>query len=145
MSASASIAPGDAPLGRSPVPVGVFRLRGGQYEPLPNIQVLTIQSREGADPGAARFRYVFDPLGPPGAPVAFEQAMAVDSDLPGVVQNDDRLVVMTVYPRTARPLVLFDGFAQVPRASRTPPRTRWSHSRPLASPFASGTPPSVAP
>ena len=119
MSASASIAPGDVPLGRSPVPVGVFRLRGGQYEPLPNIQVLTIQSREGADPGAARFRYVFDPLGPPGAPVAFEQAMAVDSDLSGVVQNDDRLVVMTVYP-DGSPLILFDGFAQVPELSYAP-------------------------
>ena len=119
MSASASIAPGDVSLGRSPVPVGVFRFRGGQYEPLPNIQVLTIQSREGADPGAARFRYVFDPLGPPGAPVAFEQAMAVDSDLPGVVQNDDRLVVMTAYP-DGSPLILFDGFAQVPELSYAP-------------------------
>lgn len=119
MSASASIAPGGVPLGRSPVPVGVFRLRGGQYEPLPNIQVLTIQSREGADPGAARFRYVFDPLGPQGAPQAFEQAMAVDSDLPGVVQNDDRLVVMTVYP-DGSPMILFDGFAQVPELSYAP-------------------------
>lgn len=119
MSASASIAPGDVPLGRSPVPVGVFRLAGGQYEPLPNIQVLTIQSREGADPGAARFRYVFDPLGSPDDPRAFEQVMAVDSDLPGVVQNDDRLVVMTVYP-DGSPLILFDGFAQVPELSYAP-------------------------
>src|SRR5580698_3828521 len=113
MSTSASIVASAVPLSRSPVPLGVFRFNGGFYQPLPNIQVLMIQSREGADPGAARFRYVFDPLGPPSAPVAFEQAMAVDSDLPGVVQNDDRLVVMTAYP-DGSPLILFDGFAQVP-------------------------------
>ena len=123
MSASASIAPGDVPLGRAPVPVGVFRLVGDQYEPLPNIQVLSIQSREGADPGAARFRYVFDLLGPPEDPQSFEQVMAVDSDLPGVVQNDDRLVVMTVYP-DGSPLILFDGFAQVPELSYAPSHER---------------------
>lgn len=127
MSASASIAPGDVPLGRSSVPVGVFRLQGGQYEPLPNIQVLSIQSSEGADPGAARFRYVFDPLGPQVDPVSFEQAMAVDSDLPGVVQNDDRLVVMTVYP-DGSPLILFDGFAQVPELSYAPSHERVTFS-----------------
>jgi hypothetical protein len=119
MSASASIAPGDVPLVRPSVPVGVFRLVGDQYEPLPNIEVLTIQLSEGADPGAARFCYVFDPLGPAADPQAFEQAMAVDSHLPGVVQNDDRLVVMTVYP-DGSPLILFDGFAQVPELSYAP-------------------------
>jgi hypothetical protein len=119
MSASASIAPDDVPLGRNPIPAGVFRLSGGLYEPLPNIQVLSIQYREGADPGAARFRYVFDPLGPPSDPRAFEQVMSVDGDLPGVVQNDDRLVVMTAYPDGA-PLILFDGFAQVPELSYAP-------------------------
>ncbi|HEY2158438.1 MAG TPA: hypothetical protein VGH33_22600 [Isosphaeraceae bacterium] len=119
MIASASIAPGDVALVRPPVQVGVFRLIGDQYEPLPNIEILTIQSSEGADPGAARFRYVFDPLGPADEPQAFEQAMAVDGDLPGVVQNDDRLVVMTVYP-DGSPLILFDGFAQVPELSYAP-------------------------
>ena len=39
--------------------------------------------------------------------------MSVDSNLPGVVANDDRLVVMT-YDPDGTPEVLFDGFAQVP-------------------------------
>ena len=125
MSASASIEAGEIPLGRSPVPVGVYRINGGLYEPLPNIQVLTVQWREGADPGVARFRYVLDPSVAPFGPISFEQAMAVDSDLPWVVQNDDRLVVMTAYP-DGSPLLLFDGFAQVPELAYSPSREQVS-------------------
>jgi len=121
MSASASIEAGAVPLGRGSVAVGVFRLRDGRYEPLPNIRVLSIRSREGADPGVARFRYAFDQADAPTDPRSFEQALAVDGDLPGVVQNDERLVVMTAYP-DGSPLILFDGFAQVPELTFAPSR-----------------------
>jgi hypothetical protein len=127
MSTSASIVASAVPLSRSPVPLGVFRLNSGFYEPLPNIQILTIQSREGADPGAARFRYVFDPSNPAYDPQSFEQALAVDSTLAGVVQNDDRIVVMTAYP-DGSPLILFDGFAQVPELAYAPSQERVTFS-----------------
>ena len=119
MSASASVAASDVPLGRNSVSVGVFRLRAGQLEPLSNVRALTIQMRQGADPGVARFRYVFGPSNLPSDPQSFEQALAVDSDLSGVVRNDDRLVVATFYP-DGSPLVLFDGFAQVPQLHLSP-------------------------
>lgn len=119
MNATASIEVGDVPLGRGPVAVGVYRLRAGRYELLPNIRVLSIRWREGADPGVARFRYVFDSSAPPDFPDAFEQTLAVDGDLPFVVRDDERLVVMTFYP-DGSPLLLFDGFAQVPELRLAP-------------------------
>jgi hypothetical protein len=119
MSASASVESSNVPLGRNSVSVGVFRYRGGQLEPLSNVRVLTIQMRQGADPGVARFRYVFGPSNLPTDPQSFEQALSVDSDLSGVVQNDDRLVVTTFYP-DGSPLILFDGFAQVPELHLSP-------------------------
>ena len=121
MSASASIEAEDVPLGRGSVLVGVYRLRDGQFELLPNVRVLTIQSREGADPGVARFRYVFDMAAPSALPNSFEQVLAVDSDLNGVVQNDERMIVMTFNP-DGSPLFLFDGFAQVPELGFAPSR-----------------------
>ncbi len=127
MSASASIEASGVPLGRTSVSVGVFRFRGGRFELLPNIRVLTIQTRQGADPGVARFRYVFDPSNSPDAPQSFDQALSVDSNLAGVVQNDERLVVMTFYP-DGSPLFLFDGFAQVPELDLAPSQERVSFS-----------------
>ena len=119
MSASASIEIQDVPRGRNPVVVGVYRYRGGGFEPLANVRVLSIRTREGADPGVARFRYVFDPSNAPGDPTSFEQALAVDSGLPGVVRDDERLVVLASYP-DGSPLPLFDGFAQVPELDLSP-------------------------
>ena len=121
MTASASIEAEDVPLGRASVAIGVYRLRSGQFELLPNVRVLTVQSREGADPGVAQFRYVFDSGASPAFPNSFEQVLAVDSDLPSVVQNDERIVVMTSYP-DGSPLFLFDGFAQVPELGFAPSR-----------------------
>ena len=85
----------------------------------PNVRVLGDPVPRGADPGVARFRYVFDPADPPTDPTSFQQALSVDSDLPGVVQNDDRLVVLTFNP-DGSPLALFDGFAQVPELGLSP-------------------------
>jgi len=121
--AFASIETNAVPLGRPAAPVGVFRHQagGGVTDSLANVQVLAIRYREGADAGVARFRYVFDGSGPPGVPNSFQDALSVDANLPGLVQNDDRLVVLTFNP-DGTSQVLFDGFAQVPELGLEPDR-----------------------
>ena len=124
MPAFASIETNAVPLGRPAAPVGVYRSLpggGGLSDYLSNVQVLAIRYREGADAGVARFRYVFDGLGHPGAPESFQDALSVDANLPGVVANDDRLVVLTTNP-DGTSQVLFDGFAQVPELGLDPDR-----------------------
>jgi len=122
MSAFASIEPPPVPLARSPALLGVYRYQPSgipRYELLPNLRVLAIKTREGPDPGLARFRYVFEPADPTTDPTSFQQALSVNSSLAHVVQNDDRLVVMKFNPDgTSDPL--FDGFAQVPELSLSP-------------------------
>jgi hypothetical protein len=116
MPAFASIEATSTPLARPAAPIGVYRFQSGgigNYEYLSNIRVLMIQFREGADAGVARFRYVFDWANPPTVPNSFQDALSVDSGQPGVIANDDRLVVLTFDP-DGNPEVLFDGFAQVP-------------------------------
>lgn len=121
MPAFASIESASTPLGRPAASVGVFRYdpAGGGYEFLPNIRVSTIRYREGADAGVARFRYVFGIPGADDAPNSFTDVMSVDATSPGVVANDDRLVVLTPNP-DGSPQVLFDGFAQVPEMGLGP-------------------------
>lgn len=123
MPAFASIESSRVPLGRPAASVGVFRYNpaAGGYAYLPNIRVLTIRYREGADAGVARFRYVFDFLGTGDVPDSFTEVMAVDASSPGVVANDDRLVVLAANP-DGTPQVLFDGFAQVPELGLAPDR-----------------------
>src|SRR3954449_10760719 len=104
----ASIEPSEVDLARTPVLAGVYRYQpegNPVYQLLPNVRVLSIRWREGADPGVARFRYVFDTSAPPEYPSSFEQTLAVNGDLPGVVLDDERLVVMTFYP-DGSPLLL---------------------------------------
>lgn len=116
MPAFGSINPPAVPLSRPSTSIGVFRYRPDALQPysyLPNIKVVAIQYREGADPGVARFRYAFDQANPSTEPTRFEQVLGTDSDLPGVVQNDDRLVVFSYNP-DGSVQALFDGFAQVP-------------------------------
>ena len=116
MPAFASIESTSVSLARPSTPIGVFRYQPGgvgNHEFLPNIRVLIIQFREGPDAGVARFRYVFDSSNPPAFPNSLQDALSVDSGMPGVVANDDRLVVLTSDP-DGNPVVLFDGFAQVP-------------------------------
>jgi hypothetical protein len=124
MPAFASIESTRVPLARQAAPVGVFRYQAGgvgNFEYLSNIRVLTIRYREGADAGVARFRYVFDSANPAAFPDSFQGALSVDSTLPGVVANDDRLVVLTFDP-DGNPEALFDGFAQVPELGLAPDR-----------------------
>jgi hypothetical protein len=124
MSAFASFDPTSVALGRSSTRVGVYRYQPGgvsQFQYLPNIRVLAIQYREGADAGVARFRYVFDASNPFAWPSSFQDALSVNSTLPGVVQNDERLAVVAFDP-FGNPAVLFDGFAQVPELGLAPDR-----------------------
>ena len=106
----------DVPLARESSLVAVYRYDPAglpRYSLLPNVRVLGIKYREGADPGVARFRYVFNPADPKTDPTSFEQALSSDSSLVNVVQNDERLVVRKLNPDGSS-LPLFDGFAQVP-------------------------------
>ena len=123
MPAFASIEPSRTPLGRPSASVGVFRYYpdAGGYEYLPNIRILTIRYREGADAGVARFRYVFNANESNDVPNSFTQVMSVDATSPGVVANDDRLVVLAENP-DGSPQVLFDGFAQIPELKLAPDR-----------------------
>ena len=124
MSAFSSMQSSGLSLARTSVSVGVFRYQGGGAEGLEflsNVRVISIQYREGADAGSALFRYVFDDRNPPTVPSSFQDAMSVGVMLPGVVANDDRLVVMTL-DAAGDPLILFDGFAQVPEMSLAPSR-----------------------
>ena len=118
----ASIFPLQLPLSRLPVRVGVYRYQPTDFpsfQLLPNIRVLSIQFREGPDPGLARFRYVFDSANPTTDPTSFEQALSVDCNLTNVVQNDERLVVFK-YNSDGTTDPIFDGFAQVPELSLAP-------------------------
>jgi hypothetical protein len=122
MPAYATIEVSDIPLARTSVSVGVYRYQSASasgYEFLANVRVLGIQYREGPDAGIARFRYVFDSANPATDPTSFQDALSVDSDLPGVVRNDDRIVVFITNPDGTY-LALFDGFAQVPELSLSP-------------------------
>jgi len=124
MPAFASIESSGVPLARPSAPIGVFRYQadgGGNYQYLGNVRVLTIRYREGADAGVARFRYVFDSGNPAAVPNSFQDALSVDANLPGIVANDDRLVVLASDPE-GNPTVLFDGFAQVPELGLAPDR-----------------------
>jgi hypothetical protein len=122
MPGSFTFAPQPVPLGRDSAAIVVFRFNkaSSTYELLENIRCLGIQYKEGADPGSARFRYAFDdPLGDPEAPYRFEQVYPLDATGPGVVSNDDRLVVFRLSDDGSLE-ILFDGFAQIPQADLGP-------------------------
>jgi hypothetical protein len=122
MPAYASFEPPDASLAHDSTVVGVYRYDPEgtpQYQYLPNVRVLGIRFREGPDPGIARLRYVFDPADATTDPISFEQALSVDCNLPNVVKNDERLVVLKSNPDGSSD-PLFDGFAQVPELSLSP-------------------------
>jgi len=88
----------------------------GRFAPLPNVRCLSIEYREGAEPGAARFRYVFDEvLGLADAPTRLEHVYALGSVGRYVVRPDDRLVVFR-HRDDGGGDFLFDGFAAIPQA-----------------------------
>ncbi len=86
------------------------------YTVLPNVRCLRIDYREGPEPPVARFQYLMDDLlqSAFGWPSQFEQLWPIDAQGDYVVLADDRLVVLTQDPN-GNPIVLFDGFAQIPQ------------------------------
>ncbi len=87
------------------------------YTILPNVYCLRIDYREGPEPPLARFQYLMGDLleAALGWPSQFEQLWPIDAQGDYLVQTDDRLVVLTQDPE-GNPVVLFDGFAQIPQA-----------------------------
>jgi hypothetical protein len=104
------------PLARRSALIPVYRVdENGEYQLLVNVACLGINYKEGADPGQARFRYLFDEVtGHPGAPTRFEEVYPLDADGPLVVKNDDHLVVDRLRDDGSAE-VLFDGYAQIPQ------------------------------
>ena len=103
------------------LPIVVVLYEPGADQPytiLPNTRCLQIDYREGPEPSAARFQYLMGDVleSTLGWPSQFEQLWPIDSQGSYTVQVDDRLVVMTSDP-DGDPIVLFDGFAQIPRST----------------------------
>src|ERR1019366_2099867 len=89
---------------------------GNPYTTLPNVFCLRVDFREGPEPPVARFQYLMDDLlqSALGWPSQFQQLWPIDAQGNYVAVTDDRLVVLTADPN-GNPIVLFDGFAQVPQ------------------------------
>ena len=101
----------------------------GSFFLLPNVRCLRIDYREGPEPPVARFEYVMDDTLAInlGWPSQFEELWPIDAQGPYVVNPDDRLVAMAQNP-DGSPLILFDGFAQVPQVDLTPRSQRVTFS-----------------
>jgi hypothetical protein len=99
-----------------PIVVFLYDPGGDGYTLLPNIRCLQIDYREGPQPPVARFTYMMDDAlnRVLGWPYRFEQVWPIDALGPYIVHTDDRLVVVTQDPN-GDPVILFDGFAQVPQ------------------------------
>ena len=105
------------------MPIAVARYTPGEENPytlLSNIWCLRIDYREGPEPGVARFQYQMDDAyaNTLGWPNQFELLWPINAQGSFIVQNDDRLVVLTQTP-DGSPKVLFDGFAQIPQVDLT--------------------------
>src|SRR5271165_3432054 len=101
------------------LPIAVCIYTPGAKQPytiLPNVRCLRIDYREGPEPPAARFQYLMGDVlqAALGWPSQFEQLWPIDAQGNYIVQVDDRLVVLTSDPYGS-PIVLFDGFAQIPQ------------------------------
>jgi hypothetical protein len=119
MSGSSSFFPDEIELGGvgvTPV-VAKYNPDGGQrmYTVLPNVEVLSIQVTEGADPGVAKFRYRFDEArAEEGDPLRIEHMYPFSHRGERIVANDDRLVVRIQRDDGTNPFI-FDGYAQIPQ------------------------------
>lgn len=112
------------PLWADAMTIGVYLYTpdaGEPYSLFPNVQCLRIDAREGPEPPVARFEYIMDDTLAInlGWPSQFENLWPIDAQGPYVVNPDDRIVVMGHNP-DGTPLILFDGFAQVPQVDLTP-------------------------
>ncbi|WP_435005154.1 hypothetical protein P12x_003048 [Tundrisphaera lichenicola] len=101
---------GKIPAVRPAIPVAVSRFDGDStFEPLPNVQCLWIEEREGTDPGRAGFRYNLA-SGLEGAPASIEEALGTGFAGALAVNAGDRLVVRATLPDGSTE-DLFDGIA----------------------------------
>lgn len=112
------------PLWADATTIGVYLYTPDSDQPYslyPNVQCLRIDAREGPEPPVARFEYIMDDTLAInlGWPSQFEDLWPIDAQGPYVVNPDDRVVVMGQNP-DGTPLILFDGFAQVPQVDLTP-------------------------
>ena len=147
------------PLYGDALPTGVYLYDPDADEPFslfPNVRCLRIDYREGPEPPVARFEYIMDNALAInlGWPSQFEELWPIDAQGPFVVNPDDRLVVMAQNP-DGSPMILFDGFAQVPQVNVTPrsqtgdlhggrrggPGVGQPGQRPRPAPFRPGRPP----
>ncbi len=116
-----------APLFGNALDVAVYAYSpDGGYQLIPNVVPVRVDRREGPEPSAARFRYLFDDTmaATYGWPNSFVQVFGVTAALnPWVVLPDQRLVIAASNP-DGSPWVLWDGFAEVPQinAEGTPGR-----------------------
>ena len=95
--------------------------RGRSLLPLPQCPVPPdrLPRRPRAARGAVRVHHGRRARAQPRLAIQFEQVWPIDAQGPYVVNPDDRLVVMAPNP-DGSPLILFDGFAQVPQVDVTP-------------------------
>ncbi|MEW4569323.1 hypothetical protein AB1L88_15770 [Tautonia sp. JC769] len=104
-----------------PIPIGVYRYRPEEdvpFEPLPNVRCTKITWYEGAHPADAEFRYVVDPFLNPALPTSFTKLVSLGTSGPGVLLEDDRVVVVAAAP-SGELRYLFDGFIKLPELSLT--------------------------
>jgi hypothetical protein len=101
---------GNIPAVRDGAVLSVARYDGmGGFVLLPNVECLSIEWREGTDPGNAHFRYNLA-SGLNGAPVSIETALGTGFVGTYVVNSGDRLVVQATRPDGVTEY-LFDGLA----------------------------------
>jgi len=90
-----------------------------RFEALPNIRVESIHFREGATIPSAQFSYVLDDTDHDApTPYAFEELWPLIVEGPYVVQPDDELLVYHHQAGDEVPLLVFDGFAQIPQVNQ---------------------------
>jgi hypothetical protein len=106
-----------APLSAPALAVAVYAYTDGGYQLIPNVVPVRVDRREGPEPSAARFRYLFDDAmsAAYGWPNSFAEVFGLVSANPYVVLPDQRLVIAAANP-DGSPWVLWDGFAQVQQA-----------------------------
>ncbi len=108
------------PLSSAALAVAVYSYSpDGGYQLLPNIVPVRVDRREGPEPSAARFRYLFDDAMSASYswPNSFAQVFGLTiSPNPYVVLPDQRLVIAASNP-DGSPWVLWDGFAEVPQVN----------------------------
>jgi hypothetical protein len=119
-----SVTPYDLPLADLAATFAVVRYHRSRtgddrFEFLPNIKVESIHFREGSVLPSAQFSYVLDDTDPATpTPYRFEQLWPITASGPFVVQPEDELLVYHLQPGAANPLVVFDGFAQIPQVDQ---------------------------